>query len=318
VDLPPALAARVDELLADVSPRELERGAAALSAQYRSRRTATLREEDVRAYAAYRLPATYAAAAAAIGAVREQRPEWEPRRALDLGTGLGVGVWAAAEAWPSLADVDALDGSDAMLAFARAAARDLQPRVSWERADLRTWRPQSTYDLVLGSYVLGELDDPARLVTTAWAATDGLLLVVEPGTPDGYARIIEARSHAIEHGGFVTAPCPHDRACPMLGTDWCHFAVRLPRSARHRAAKGAELAYEDEKLAYVAASRTPTARAAARVVRHPQVRRGHVYLELCAVDGLRTELVSKRQGAKYRRARHASWVRRPSTAHSSR
>ena len=46
MELPPALAARVDELLAGVSPRELERGAAALSEQYRSRRTATLREED--------------------------------------------------------------------------------------------------------------------------------------------------------------------------------------------------------------------------------------------------------------------------------
>jgi ribosomal protein RSM22 (predicted rRNA methylase) len=305
--MPPALGARVDELLADVSPRELERRAAALSAQYRSRRTATLREEDVRAYAAYRLPATYAAVAAALAAVREQRPEWEPLTALDLGTGLGAGVWAAAEAWPMLAEVHAVDGSDAMLAFARSAAQDLRPPVTWEQADLRAWRTERTYDLVLASYVLGELDDPAGLLASAWAATGGLLLVVEPGTPDGYARIIEARSHAVEHGGFVTAPCPHDRACPMLGNDWCHFAVRLPRSARHRAAKGAELAYEDEKLSYVAASRTATARAAARVVRHPQLRRGHVYLELCAADGLRTELVSKRQGAEYRRARSASW-----------
>jgi ribosomal protein RSM22 (predicted rRNA methylase) len=155
--------------------------------------------------------------------------------------------------------------------------------------------------------VLGELADADALVASAWAATDGLLLVVEPGTPDGYARVIAARSYAIEGGGFVTAPCPHDRACPMLGSDWCHFAVRLPRSARHRAAKSAELAYEDEKLSYVAASRMPTARATARVVRHPQHRRGHVYLELCADDGLRTELVSKRQGADFRRARNASW-----------
>jgi ribosomal protein RSM22 (predicted rRNA methylase) len=307
VDLPPALAARVDELLAAVSPRELERAAAALSDQYRSRRTATLREEDVRAYAAYRLPATYAAVAGAIAAVREQRPEWEPRTALDLGTGLGAGVWAAAETWPTLAEVHAVDGSDAMLAFARAAAQDLRPQVTWERADLGAWRPPRAYDLVLASYVLGELADPAGLVASAWAATEGLLLVVEPGTPEGYATIIHARSQAIEGGGFVTAPCPHDRACPMLGSDWCHFAVRLPRSARHRAAKSAELAYEDEKLSYVAASRTPTARAAARVVRHPQLRRGHVYLELCAGDGLRTELVSKRQGADYRRARNASW-----------
>src|SRR4051812_50185719 len=95
-DLPPALAARLDELLAATSPRELERAAAELSDRYRARRPGTLREIDVHAYAAYRLPATYAAVAAAIAAVHEQVPEWEPRTMLDLGTGLGTGLWAAA------------------------------------------------------------------------------------------------------------------------------------------------------------------------------------------------------------------------------
>ncbi|HEY3184349.1 MAG TPA: small ribosomal subunit Rsm22 family protein [Gaiellaceae bacterium] len=308
-DLPPALAGRLDELLAASAPRELERTASELSDRYRSGGHAPLGESEVRAYAAYRLPATYAATAAAVEAVREQVPDWAPLTALDLGAGLGAATWAAASAWPSLQDVHAVDAAQAMLAFGRDAASALRPHVTWEHADLRRWRSSRSYDLVLVSYVLGELAEAEReaLLANAWSATGGLLLVVEPGTPDGYGRVIAARAGVIQAGGFTTAPCPHDRTCPMLGTDWCHFAVRLPRSARHRAAKGAQLGYEDEKFSYVAASRSETSRADARVVRHPQARRGHVYLELCAGAGLRTELVSKRDGETYRRARKAAW-----------
>ncbi|WP_220189546.1 small ribosomal subunit Rsm22 family protein, partial [Streptomyces phytophilus] len=116
----------------------------------------------------------------------------------------------------------------------------------------------------------------------------------------------------VDAGFEVLAPCPHSAACPMEGTaDWCHFAARVQRSALHRRVKGGELGHEDEKFSYVAAVRpggTAAAPAPARVVRHPQLRKGLVLLELCtAGEGLARTTVSKRQGPRYRAARDVRW-----------
>jgi len=133
-------------------------------------------------------------------------------------------------------------------------------------------------------------------------------VVVEPGTPAGYRRVLAARAQLLAAGATLAAPCPHERACPWAGTDeWCHFAVRLPRSAAHRRAKSAELAYEDEKFAYVAVVRDGAEPTSARVLRHPQARPGHVLLQLCRTDGIHPETVSKRDRDRYRRARKVSW-----------
>jgi len=62
----------------------------------------------------------------------------------------------------------------------------------------------------------------------------------------------------------------------MAGTDWCHMAARVERTSLHRRLKGAELPYEDEKFSYVIATRTPVDRAAARIIRRPDVQKGFV------------------------------------------
>jgi ribosomal protein RSM22 (predicted rRNA methylase) len=176
-------------------------------------------------------------------------------------------------------------------------------------ADLAASLPPAPQDIVLISYVLGELAPAVRdaVIDRAWQATAGILVIIEPGTPAGYERVIHARTRLIEHGGFVTAPCPHDAPCPLAGTDWCHFAVRLPRSKEHRAAKGAELGYEDEKFSYIAVSRTPTGRTPARVIRHPRTHPGRIDLRLCTAEGIETATVTKRDKDRFRRARKAAW-----------
>jgi ribosomal protein RSM22 (predicted rRNA methylase) len=159
----------------------------------------------------------------------------------------------------------------------------------------------------------------SRVVERAWAATSGALAIVEPGTPAGYRLILAARERLLALGGFTVAPCPHDRPCPLGERDWCHFAVRLPRSPEHRAAKGARVGHEDEKFSYVVIGREEVARTPVRILRHPQVRGGHVRLELCAGDGLHSVVVSKRDREAFREARKASWgdgIARPAAATS--
>jgi ribosomal protein RSM22 (predicted rRNA methylase) len=133
------------------------------------------------------------------------------------------------------------------------------------------------------------------------------LVVVEPGTPEGFRRILDARSRLLEAGATTVAPCPHDAPCPLPADDWCHFAVRLARTSAHRRAKDAQLAHEDEKLSYTIVAREPGPRAVARILRHPQIRSGHVRLKLSTPSGIEEAVISKRDGELYRRARRASW-----------
>ena len=314
--LPPALLAAVRERLPASAAGPTAQASAGLTQRYRDPGTpagprAATRNE-VAAYAVTRLPATFAALSAVLAELGARWERFSPRSQLDLGAGLGAGAWAAAGIWPSLEDVTAVELEPVMLATGKDLAAAGPPPVahcSWQRGDASRELPAGTFDLVTVSYLLNELSPGAvePMIQRAWAATSGALAIVEPGTPDGYARIIAARAQLLSLGGHTVAPCPHDLSCPLAGTDWCHFAVRLPRSQEHRTAKGARLGHEDEKFSYVVVARDEAEPAPARILRHPQVRGGHVRLELCARDGLRTVVVSRRHRDAFRDARKASW-----------
>ena len=89
--------------------------------------------------------------------------------------------------------------------------------------------------------------------------------------------------------------------------DWCHFAVRVPRTRRHRLLKGGSLGYEDEKYAYLVATiRSASDDRAARVLRHPRVDKGRIQLALCTPDGAQRVVVTRRDTG-WRAARKAAW-----------
>jgi ribosomal protein RSM22 (predicted rRNA methylase) len=272
-----------------------------LSAAYRGeeRARAARTRPEVAAYLAYRAPATFAAVAAVFGHVRRQRPDWSPRSLLDVGAGPGVASWAAVAAWPSLEQLTLVEAEPEMI----AAGRELTPAARWIQGDVSAARGPA--DLVIASYVLGELREPVAPIL--WEQAADTIAFVEPGTPAGYRRILAARAAVIDAGGFTVAPCPHDLPCPLPEDDWCHFGVRLPRSKLHRRAKGVELGYEDEKFSYAVLSREPVATAAVRIIRPPQVRSGHVILATCERDGIRRRTVSRKQGELHKEARGAAW-----------
>lgn len=312
--LPEELQRFVEDRLGDRTPTELRRSAGDLSARYRAgdaRGPAARTDDDIAAYAATRLPATFAAVSVALDEL--VGAGFAPASQLDLGTGLGSAVWAAGEAFDSLQRVVAVDAVEGMLATASAAAATSAVaavrRAEWLRGDAARATPDGSFDLVSASYLLNELSvaDALGLLSRAWAQTRGAMVLVEPGTPADYDRMMAFRGHLIELGATILAPCPHDAACPMRD-DWCHFAVRLPRSAAHRAAKGAKRGFEDEKFTYVVAVRDPALvrRGDARILRHPLVRPGHVRFRLCRPDGL-AEVTVSRSDAAYRTARKLSW-----------
>ena len=278
---------------------EVERLSAAYRSDERSRAART--RVEVAAYLAYRAPATYAAAAAVFRQVALQRPDWEPRSLLDVGAGPGVAAWAAQEAWPSLEELTMVEVEPEMV----AAGRELLPGARWLTGDVSVARRPA--EVVVVSYVLGELADVPGTAVRLWQHATDTIAFVEPGTPAGHGRILEARSSVIGAGGLTVAPCPHDLPCPLPDDDWCHFAVRLPRSKLHRRAKGVELGYEDEKFSYAVLSREPAPKARARIIRQPQTRSGHVHLVTSEPDGIHQRTVSRKQGDRFKEAKNAAW-----------
>ncbi|MBB5933276.1 small ribosomal subunit Rsm22 family protein [Streptomyces zagrosensis] len=313
-----ALAALLDGL----PPKQATQAVERLISNYRGHTPTAapvLRDRsDVAAYAAYRMPATFEAVRHALGALRDAAPHWTPATHCDIGGGTGAASWAAAATWADgQRTTTVYDWAEPALALGRelaaAAGSTALAAARWQRLPIGAgFTLPQTADLVTISYVLGELTEAdQRAVTGAAAGAGRAVAVIEPGTPEGYLRVLRAREQLIEAGLTVLAPCPHSDACPIdPGTNWCHFAARVSRSSLHRQVKGGSLPYEDEKFSYVVAV-TPAVSgrtAEHRVVRHPQIRKGQVLLDLCVADGaLRRETVTKRHGLLYRAARDTVW-----------
>jgi ribosomal protein RSM22 (predicted rRNA methylase) len=313
-DLPAELKAALDAKLQGRSRTDAAERAASISKTYRDGggSGAIASEADALAYALARMPATYAAVTASLNALGAIRPGFEPASLLDVGAGPGTATWAAAEAFPSLQSFTLLDANSALRTLAldlgngSARLRDMAYRQGEARAALAA---AEAADLVVASYMIAEIDGAEQnaLAELMWAKTRDTLLVVEPGTPAGYARIIALRQQLIASGAHVAAPCPHDGKCPLQAPDWCHFTQRLPRSRAHKQIKGAEVPFEDEKFAYVALTRIPVAQHPARVLAQPVVTKVEVTAKLCTPEGLAIAKVPRRAKADYARARRWRW-----------
>jgi ribosomal protein RSM22 (predicted rRNA methylase) len=316
MELPPPLRQGIDRMLEGVPLAELRHTAELLSRRYRAEmRDGNLHlagELAVKAYLATRLPATYAAIRAAMAALSEALPAFEPKSLLDAGAGPGSALWAAADCWPELERAVLVEASTAVRqAGAELTSEAPLPHAQWIAADVAGAFPElSTADLVTIAYVLDELLPAAiaSLIERLWNLTAGVLLIVEPGKPAGWGRILDVRRQLIDLGAHLAAPCPHAGSCPLNAPDWCHFSRRVARSRLHRLAKSGDVPWEDEKFIYLAASRTPVPAPGSRVLAPPRSATGRVTLKLCRTDGTAGELaISKREGAVYKQARRLDW-----------
>jgi ribosomal protein RSM22 (predicted rRNA methylase) len=283
----------------------LEARAAKLSAAYRAGGTSmTVADRmDALAYLVTRFPATYAAAHAALRRTEEASPQFSPSSLLDVGAGPGTVASAARSVWPSLDAVTLLEPN----AIFRGVAEELWRNAKIVAGALGGVLPNA--DLVTAGYVLAELD-LATIPQTArelWRAANGMLVLIEPGTPDGFARIRAARRVLIEEGAHVVAPCTHDNECPMTGGEWCHFSQRLARSRDHMVVKAASVPFEDERYAYLAVSRARVAHTQARIIKPPVEQKPAIAFPLCDSRGLHSEAVPRRDKEQYRAARKKKW-----------
>ena len=280
----------------------LKRAAQALSAAYRDGSAAALagidREARAAAYLTTRMPATYAAAEMVLREVRG----YAISSVLDIGAGAGAAALAAKDCFPD-ADAFTLIERDPVLAD---TAQRFLPGAQVRRENFLRLPSFPAHDLVIAAYSLGEAAE-ADTASRLWLAARVALVVIEPGTPRGFALVRDIRERLLERGARMLAPCPASGPCPIASPDWCHFAARVERTSLHRRLKDGALNYEDEKFSYVALVRENAPLAPARIVRRPRHQPGLVVLENCTPRGIETVRVSRRDAELFRAARRAAW-----------
>jgi len=117
----------------------------------------------------------------------------------------------------------------------------------------------------------------AASLLTRLCGSNGSILVVEPGNPQGGAFIAALRAALLERGRLPAAPCTHSGACPLPGgplpgarnakAKWCHFAfdTKTAPQALHGLSAAAGIPKERATLSFLLAG--PAGEAGARQTR---------------------------------------------------
>ncbi len=314
-NLPSWLQSAINEIINAQSTSDVTASSVQMSQQYRSlkpSRQTIITNQDVAAYLAARLPATYAAVSAALYQTLQRLPSFAPRTMLDIGAGPGTASFAAYEQFKSLKQFSLMDNNTPFLDVARQliiAAPDVLRAVNITHQNIIAYQEFAQSDLIIAAYALVELPFLAQItiIKHLWAACTGVLLIVEPGTPKAYERLMLLRSELIQNGAFVVAPCTGQGKCTLIAPDWCHFVQRLPRTKAHMAAKQANVPFEDEKFSYLAVSRCESLPKIARILSPPEERKAGIRFKLCTQNGLESCLVPSRDRAEFKKVKKLKW-----------
>lgn len=312
MQLPISLQQALEQMTRQIPLTHIKTAYEQLSASYRIGENSLAHFQEPAAILAYllaRMPATYAAVYKALESVKERLVDSSYKTLLDIGAGPGTASWAAAELFPELTSITLFEQSPEILSVGQQLATSSDaPSLQnsrWIGQNITQPFSYPKTDMAIFSYICSEVDC-SKLIIDLWQA-GATLVIIEPGTPKGFATILKLRKELLALGAHIVAPCPHHFACPMT-TSWCHFPARIERTKIHKLLKGGSLGYEDEKYSYLAVSPTPPSPIEARVVGIPLKPPKHIKLPLCTKEGtLEQKTFTKKQKNLYRQARDADW-----------
>lgn len=290
MDFPAELRYTVEEMASSEDIKMLAAAAEGLSLRYRneggSGKSLLNGHLDALAYAAVRMPATFGAVSRALELTLECF-DGEISSVLDVGAGTGAASIAAG-LLTGCENFTCIERDSNMTELGKRLTELCGIRAEWTRGDVSEADKAPRAGLVISSYCLNELEPRKRssVIKTLWERTEKLLVIVEPGTPEGFSQIKEARKQLISLGAETAAPCTHTGECPIPKGDWCHFTCRVARSKLHKRLKDGEAPYEDEKFCFIAAAKQPCKPCGARILRHPVIEKGRVTLRLCESSGI--------------------------------
>ena len=306
MDIPQELKEQIEKIITGLKHKNIIEESQSISKKYRQNdgkgKKLVTKQIEAIAYAISRMPATYCAVYSVFSKVLKNCNN-EIKTVLDIGAGTGAATWAIKE-FVNPQKIICLEREQAMREIGKQLMYNNLENVEWKEFDLISDNINEKADLVVTSYVINELSEENRrkAIEKMWEATNQLLVIIEPGTPEGFKHINEARELLLAKNGNIVAPCSHNGKCPInTNEDWCGFYTRVTRSGIQRQAKKGELGYEDEKFSYIAFSKEPVVGEQARILRHPQINSGYVKVKLCTTNGIEEKTFSKKDGEVYKK-----------------
>ncbi|MFB6298013.1 MAG: small ribosomal subunit Rsm22 family protein [Salinirussus sp.] len=169
-------------------------------------------------YAAYHLPATYAASQYVLAGLAADDLLPRRLRVLDVGAGVGGPALGLCDLLPedALVDYRAVEpgaGADILERLLETTGHNVHATIHRERAE--SFDPGGPFDLVLFANVLSELDDPVSVVVEYLdaLAADGSLVAIAPADRET-ATGLRAVERGVEAGTDATVYAPTLRLWP--------------------------------------------------------------------------------------------------------
>lgn len=255
------------------------------------------------------MPATYEVVKKVIQKTFEKN-SFDIQSILDIGAGTGSGSIAISELL-SIQKIYCYEKIEAMQKVGKDIMKNgntILKNAEWKNFDFVKDNIEIKPDLIICSYVINEIDKSYRslCINKLYNATNNLIILIEPGTPEGFKNIIEAREILLTKGMHIVAPCTHEGKCEILENDWCNCMTRINREKIHKELKGGVAPYEDEKFSYIVFSKNNVELPSKRILRHPIINSGFIKFKVCTSNGILQEVVSKKQGDYYKRAKKLS------------
>ncbi|HWY79574.1 MAG TPA: small ribosomal subunit Rsm22 family protein [Candidatus Sulfotelmatobacter sp.] len=274
---------------------------------------------DALAYLGLRVPATYAQVFGVLNTVQEMIPLWRPTSLLDIGSGPGTATWAAISLWQELNKITCIDENRDFTSLGKQIIKDLGiiQQVNWKNRNLSLGieEEKNSYDLVIISNVLNELHPIAqeKLIGQAFNCCNGLLIIIEPGTPRG-SQLVSSIAQKLSKVGILLAPYIANTFVEDEGY-YLHFPQRFirpdfQRRIRQQMRENSEVAsdWEESKYSYVVISKFSVENNYwARIVGETESKKGFLEVPVITRENITKIKVMKRDKEAFTFAKRLRW-----------
>lgn len=283
---------KIEDLLSKENLLDLQQNYKNISKKYREENinssSVVCNDKQALSYVASRMSETSAIIDNVLKTISKVIDFKDIKVALDLGSGTGSVLWAL-ENYFNDVKIIAIEKEKSMQKYAKILCKDLNFNIEYILEDVLSDNVKniSGCDLVIESFMLNEMTekDVVKALDLMMDKCNKYILLVEPGTPKSYQKMMKIRDYVLSKNLKVLLPCMHSEKCP-LNNDYCNFSVRLNRSKSLKDIKGGELGYEDEKYFYLLFSKENNSiNVNNMVVRKPIIRKSCIDLKLCNSSG---------------------------------